>query len=274
MKSSVLLTKEQRKNIIIGGLAAAMILTSGLTLVSAAEGDKGPHFQKNPEVEQIIQDGDYAAWQALDEGKIPNRLAQLSEEEFQLFADMIAAMKSGDTDTAKTLRVSLNLPEHPHKGMQKDIDFATWSEHMTKRGADTSLITEETFTALKAAFEAKDKEAIQEIHHELGIEGKHPYNNGDHRAERILSMTYDEWAENAAKRGVEAEEITPETFEILQQAADLFQEGDKESARELMAGVNIHPERPDHPRFERDHDDNRDKRRGHRGFVRSVPDGR
>ena len=120
MNTSLVLTKEQRKNIIIGGLTVALILSSGIAAVSAAGDNKdGPRFQKDPEVQQIIEEKDFAAWQALDEEKIPGHLQNFNESQFNDFTEMIAAFKAGDIDAAKEIRASLDLPERPEKGHKK-----------------------------------------------------------------------------------------------------------------------------------------------------------
>jgi hypothetical protein len=109
----------KRKNITIGALTVALLLTSGLTVASAADQDQkrhGPRFLKDTGVQEAISSGDYAAWQEIvEEKKLPEPLEALTQEQFEQFGQMIELRKAGDKEGASALREALGLPEKPER---------------------------------------------------------------------------------------------------------------------------------------------------------------
>ena len=265
--------KINKKNITIGVLGAALLATSGLTMASAAYNDDDEHgrkFHQDPAFQTSLETRDFEAWNAQE--KLPEKLANLNEAEFNQFADMVALKKSGDIEGAKEIAESLGLPTK-HKREQGEMhgekreemkqiilnsDFAAWAEKAAEHGMDTEVLTQENFDKIKAAIESGDREAIKAIHDELGIT---PKNRGPHNGERaghILQTNYEEWAERAAKHGLEAENINSETFATLQQAAELFESGDKEGGKQLLEDAGVKP--PTHANGKRFKKHNREEK--------------
>ena len=265
--------KLTKKNIAIGTLATALVLTSGMGAAAAADHIEEERERRGPiseDAREALEERDYTEWQeALAEAdKAPDVLVNFTEDQFNRFAKMHELREAGDKEGAAEIREELGLPErgnrgnHPHKGKILEITFDEWAEKAAEKGLDENLITQDTFARLQAAAEGEDKEAMKELREELGIEGHGPRGHKGKHLGAILDMSYDEWAEKAADRGFDAEGINQETFSKLQASATLAQDGDREAAKELLEEAGI--ERPHHDRGEHDDDD----RRGPRGFDR------
>jgi len=245
-----------KKNITIGVLGTALLATSGLGTVSAAshadEDKPGPH--RNPEIREMVENRDFESWSQYAD--LPDTLAGFDEAAFNQFADMVELKQAGDKDAAEEIRKSLGLPiRGEHRGkkgeqdqhredMQKIIlsgDFEKWVEELEAHGADASVLTQDNFNKIKTAVKSEDREAIKAVHEELGIGPKHKGPHNGDRARKILEVSYEEWAERATKRGLPADTVNEATFNTLQQAATLFQSGDKEAAKTLLDEAGVTP---------------------------------
>ena len=244
--------KKHKKNIAIGTLGAALILSSGLVVVSAAEHeregkhDRGEHGEAMHEFHEAAVEGDYAEYKELiEEGELPDRMSGFSEAEFAQIGEMITLHKAGDKEGAEAIRDSLGLPEHKagqrrmHKQF-KNVTFEDWQNRLEEKGVDTEKLTQETFDAFTAA--RGDREAMTTLHESLGIEA--PEKRGDRaqkgeKLQRLLESDYEQWSENAAERGMNEQQITPEVFAGLQQAATLFEAGDKDGAKTVLDELGI-----------------------------------
>ncbi len=245
--------KKHKKNIAIGTLSAALIFSSGLAAVSAAEPSSGKQFDQGGrgngmrEFHDVAQRGDYGSYQNLvSQGDLPDPVSGFTEAEFAQIGEMISLHKAGDIEGAEKIRVALGLPDHPRGPMgmhkkQRTEDFATWQNRLEQKGVDSALLTEETFNSFKAS--QGDRQAMEALQEKLGLEGMkegrfHKGKKGQ-QAEKILEMNYDEWAAHAAERGMPTEQISQATFDGLQKAATLFEAGDRKSAKTVLDELGL-----------------------------------
>ncbi len=262
-----------KKNLTIGVLGAALLATSGIAAADAAQGEEHQKrgHRHNPEIHEIVETPDYESWSQYE--NLPDKLAGFDEAQFNQFADMHELRQAGDKEGAEEIRELLGLPERGEQHHEDDReemreailegDFEEWAEELAERGVDAGILTQDNFNTIKTAVESGDKEAIKAAHQELGIGPKHKGPHNGERAGKILELSYEEWAEKASERGLDAEKVNESTFNTLQQAAELFQSGDKEGAKALLEEAGVKP--PHESRGHRFGGDREDGERGERG---------
>lgn len=263
MNTQDLSAKLTKKNMTIAALSLTLLVTSGLTAVSAAEEFEERHERKHAPSEELrsaVESKDYTAFQAVVLSEdLPEKLEALTEAQFHQFAEMHELRRAGDTEGAAAIRESLGLrgpsdEKHERReGRREEMktifengDFASWSTHANERGLDASLITEDNFAKLQAAALSGDREEMKAVHETLGFPVReHKGEKGNRGPGKILETDYATWAERAAHRGMNAEQISENTYNALKEAATLAQSGDKEGAKTLLESAGI--ERPERP---------------------------
>ncbi len=145
------------------------------------ERGRGP----SPEIIAAIEAGDYDAWKALQPEGSPF-LDVITAENFGRIREMHEAMKSGDMETAETIREELGLPEMGPKGMMKkgagqspeviaaieSGDFETWKSLQPENSPMLEVINAENFSRfgeMHTAMKSKDFETATSIAEELGL---------------------------------------------------------------------------------------------------------
>ena len=99
----------------VGIISGAKAITDNQTSEAADRSDNSIYSQHRQKIEQAIENRDYAAWKNLMENP-PQLTDIITTENFADFAAMKAAMKSGDQETAQSLREKLGLTGAMHMG--------------------------------------------------------------------------------------------------------------------------------------------------------------
>lgn len=267
-----------KKNLTIGVLGAALLATSGLSAVDAANRDplQQETQRRGADMREVVEDRDYDAWTHLDH--LPPQMADFTEAEFNQFADMMELRQSGDEEGANALREQLGLKEAPnrrgdngmgpHNGNRGNMgemhefirngDFSSWAKEAQEHGIQSSLLTKENFNKIKAAVESGDRDAVQAVHEELGIVPMHKGEPKGKRAQKILELSYDEWVAQAEDHGMDSSLVNEQTYNTLRESATLFQAGDVDAAKTLLDDAGITPPRD---------------ARGHKGMGEQGPRG-
>jgi hypothetical protein len=119
-----------KKKILIGSSVLVVLLVAGMAFASGIDQDSqstGPRVA--PEIhEQIVEaleTGDYALWlQVHEDNDLPVRpeIAEvINEENFDSFAELHEAMRSGDRETAKAIADELGLEKPLRKGLRRGM---------------------------------------------------------------------------------------------------------------------------------------------------------
>ena len=130
-------------------------------------------------------------------------------------------------------------------------DYSTWFELMSDHPKAEDFINEVNFTKLVEAYRLKesgDIEGAKVIMEELGLKRPGGERKGDrkHRRERrpeireaIQAGNYDAWAELMSDHPRADEFVSQETFDLLQQALELMEAGDKDAAKEIFEQLGL-----------------------------------
>lgn len=201
---------KNNRNLVIGGVIAAAILSIGMLTSSYAftpneqnpNGDegcaRGPHMEMREEVEDALENDDYNAW-ADAMANHPKAEGLINEDTFNTLKQAHALHEAGDDEGAKALLDDAGIkPMGERGGMHEEMsaahdalennDYNAWAEAMANHPNAEEFVNENTFNTLQEAQalrEAGDNEGAKALLEDAGIKlpqkGQHMKGKGGFR---------------------------------------------------------------------------------------------